>query len=83
MISLGYLMLFLMGLCPFSNIYYNEDISFHEKFELIKEMKKNMKPSDYCNKDKNKYMLEYMEEVLSLGFDEEPHYGKLRFCLEK
>ena len=78
MISLGYFLLSLMGdfiLDPF------QALSDDEYFEELKKVKKNIKTSNLCHSTKSKVLKNYLDEVFSYEYDEEPFYAKLRHLL--
>lgn len=43
--------------------------------------KLNSKAADYCNNNKTKPFHNYLDNVLNLGFSEEPYYSKLKHML--
>ena len=81
LITLGYMMLFLIDECPFNLIYFDECVSNRVKLKELKKMKKRMTAEDYCPNVRSKMLYHYFKDVLNLRFDEEPYYDKLKFHL--
>ena len=73
--SIGYMLIYLIkGKLPWSH-YLNKVIG--ERFKMIYNIKRNMSNEVLCKGLPNE-MLEYMNYVKSLKFDEEPNYNELK-----
>ena len=62
-------------------------MSKKKKFRYIKNCKLNLTPLDLCGTMSNApvthKLLDFVEEVMKLDFDETPNYNKLRFLLTR
>ena len=75
LICIGYMLIYFMKKrLPWQDIKGN---SFGEKFIKTLEIKSKIKPEVLCQELPNQ-MVEYMEYVHNLGFEEDPNYNYLR-----
>ena len=73
--SIGYMLIYLInGKLPWSD-YLNKEIG--ERFKIIYNIKRNISNEVLCKGLPNE-MIEYMNYVKSLKFDEEPNYKELK-----
>ena len=73
--SLGYVWIYLLkGYLPWMGITAR---STEQKYSMIMEAKQGSSPEDLCAGFPREFA-EYMRDVRSLGYDEEPHYAKYR-----
>lgn len=52
-------------------------------YEAMKEFKLEKTPKEICRDQRAQYLIPLMEEGYSIGYDEEPQYGKIIFMMEK
>jgi hypothetical protein len=87
LISLVYLLIFLIDHSRLTFINIVEGLSKKDKFNLIKNQKMMMTTKDLCgsvDQGLDVYNLHaFIDEVMLIDFKEEPNYNKLRFCLAK
>lgn len=73
--SLGYVLIyFLKGKLPWQNIMIKNK---EERYNKIKEIKKNIKYNELCKECPNEFM-EYIKYIKSLQYEEEPNYNFLK-----
>ena len=64
-----------------------EGIAKKDKFRIIKDQKLAMSVQDLCGKssiESQAFLLtDFVKNIMSLKFEEEPNYGKLKFFLTK
>ena len=62
-------------------------MSKKRKFRYIKSCKLNLTPLDLCGTKESSpvthKLFDFVEEVMSIDFDETPNYNKLRFLLTR
>jgi hypothetical protein len=87
LISLCYLLIYLVDENQLGFIKEVEGLSKKKKFKLIKNVKASITPRELCGtaaKNPETYRLEdFITEVMSIKFDEVPPYSKLRFLLTR
>lgn len=87
LISLVYILIFMIDIDRLKFINEVEGIAKKEKFKIIKDLKLAMSINDLCGKDLKEsqaYLIsEFVKNVMELKFEEEPNYGKLKFFLTK
>ena len=54
-----------------------------KQIDRIKRKKNKYKPKKFCTLYQCPFLIEYMEAVYDLQFDEKPDYSYLRFLFEK
>ena len=87
LISLVYIIIFMIDIDRLKFINEVEGIAKKEKFKIIKDQKLAMSVKDLCGKDLKEsqafLITEFVKNVMDLKFEEEPNYGKLKFFLTK
>lgn len=87
LISLVYILIFMMDIDRLKFINEVEGISKKEKFKIIKDQKLSMSVKELCGKtitESSAFLIsDFVQNVMDLKFEEEPNYGKLKFFLTK
>ena len=73
---LGYYLLAMIGDYNRSPFVVN-----HRRKEVLKSIKEENNLDELCNTTNRKMVRSYLEEVLSYGYTQEPHYSKLKHLL--
>lgn len=82
LISLTYLLLYIyQGRLEILN--FQNDENPENQFQAIRLAKNQATPDELCKSKKAKVLLEFVEEIHSLAFNETPNYKKLKFMMVK
>ena len=85
LLSLCYILVYLVDETQLKFIEQVVGMSKKRKFRFIKQVKIQMTPEKLCG-GKNcvtRKLLEFVNEVFSIGFADEPNYNKLKFLLTR
>lgn len=83
LISLCYLLIYILqGSLPFMELN-QERLSLSQRFKKLRLLKNLYTPEKLCDSEETKILLPFIKNVFAIGFDEEPDYSKLNFCLLK
>lgn len=58
-------------------------LAAEDPYDVMKKFKMEKTPKQICKDQRAQYLIPFMEEAYSIGYDEEPQYGKIIFMLEK
>ena len=78
LISLNYILLYLHQ----GNLSFLPPVKCDDQFNSIKKNKNEATPESLCGQTSD-MLLPFTQEVMKIGFNEEPNYHKLQFMLLK